>query len=158
MREKKKGGGGSKLARTEIVQVRLDPKLRFAAELAARRQRRTLSSFIEWGVGEAIKLVDLDESETAYSAISNIWDVDEADRFAKMAHHYPLLLTHEEEVLWKVVLTTPSFWSGPENNLKNLKMDYFKTCFPEIKKFSRGEITDQEMILKIIESSEDFCP
>jgi hypothetical protein len=54
MEAKKKGGGG-KLSRSEIVTVRLDPKLRFAVELAARKQRRTASSFIEWAITEAIK-------------------------------------------------------------------------------------------------------
>ena len=49
---KKRKGGGSKLSRSEIIQVRLDPKLRFTAELAARKHRRTLSSFVEWAVSE----------------------------------------------------------------------------------------------------------
>lgn len=58
MEAKRKGGGG-KLSRSEIVTVRLDPKLRFAVELAARKQRRTASSFIEWAVEEAIKRLPL---------------------------------------------------------------------------------------------------
>jgi hypothetical protein len=37
---KRKGGG--KLSRSETVTVRLDPKLRYLAELAALKQRRTL--------------------------------------------------------------------------------------------------------------------
>src|SRR5579872_1699710 len=43
---RKKGGGG-KLNRSEIIQARLDPKLHMAAEIMARSERRTLSSFIE---------------------------------------------------------------------------------------------------------------
>ena len=42
---RKKGGGG-KLNRSEIIQARLDPKLHMAAEIMARAERRTLSSFI----------------------------------------------------------------------------------------------------------------
>jgi hypothetical protein len=56
--ERKKGGGG-KLFRTELVSVRIDPKLRFAVELAARKQRRTASSFVEWAIEEAIKRLPL---------------------------------------------------------------------------------------------------
>ena len=41
--EMRKAGGG-KLSRSETVTVRLDPKLRYLAELAARIHRRTLSS------------------------------------------------------------------------------------------------------------------
>lgn len=58
MAERKKGGG-SKLFRTELVSVRIDPKLRFAVELAARKQRRTASSFVEWAIEEAIKRLPL---------------------------------------------------------------------------------------------------
>jgi hypothetical protein len=43
-------GGGGKLSRSETVTVRLDPKLRYLAELAARLHRRTLSSYIEWAI------------------------------------------------------------------------------------------------------------
>ena len=43
--ESKRKGGGGKLARSETVTVRLDPKLRYLAELAARIQRRSVSSF-----------------------------------------------------------------------------------------------------------------
>ena len=108
----KKGGGG-KLSRSETVTVRLDPKLRFAAELAARKHRRTLSSFIEWAVEESVKNVYLDGVKaTAYSAIDLAWDVDESDKFVKMALYYPNLLTHEEDVLWKLIRENGYLWEG----------------------------------------------
>ena len=108
----KKGGGG-KLSRSETVTVRLDPKLRFAAELAARKHRRTLSSFIEWAVEESVQNVCLDGLEaTAYGAIDLVWDVDESDKFVKMALYYPNLLTHEEEVLWKLIRENGYLWEG----------------------------------------------
>jgi hypothetical protein len=43
--------------------VRLDPKLRYLAELAARKQRRTVSSFIEWTIEEALKNIYLHDYE-----------------------------------------------------------------------------------------------
>ena len=46
-KERTAKGGGAKLSRSETVTVRLDPKLRYLAELGARSQRRTVSSFIE---------------------------------------------------------------------------------------------------------------
>ncbi len=73
MAKKRKGGGG-KLSRSEVVTVRLDPKLRFAADLAARKQRRTLSSFIEWAVEKTVQGVDIaHEGETAFDAIHIAW-------------------------------------------------------------------------------------
>lgn len=117
--DKRKSGGG-KLSRSETVTVRLDPKLRYLAELAARKQRRTLSSFIEWAIEDALGHVkiyegngyngDVDISVGADAA--TLWDVDEADRFAKLAVRYPDLLTHEEQVLWKLIKENGLLWRG----------------------------------------------
>src|SRR5438445_7943906 len=87
---------GSKLARSETVTVRLDPKLRYLAELAARKQRRTVSSFIEWAIEAALDQVFIrewpDGGKTISGASEALWDVDEADRFAKLALSYPEML------------------------------------------------------------------
>jgi len=42
----------------------------------------------------------------------SLWDVDEADRFAKLAFRYPDLLTHEEQVRWKLVRENGALWQG----------------------------------------------
>ena len=116
----KKGGG--KLTRSETVTVRLDPKLRYLAELAARKQRRTVSSFIEWAVEDSLgRLMLTDDSgfkaretnladEAAY-----LWDVDEADRFARLALRYPDMLTHDEQVRWKLIRENGYLWRGHES-------------------------------------------
>jgi len=114
----KKKTSGSKLSRTEIVQVRLDPKLRYLAELAARKHRRTLSSFIEWAVESSLKEVLLKEELNSDFNISiadeaaNLWDVDAGERLAKLAWNYPDLLTHEEQVLWKLIRDNGFLWKG----------------------------------------------
>ena len=41
-----------------------------------------------------------------------LWDVDEADRFAKLALRYPHLLSHEEQVRWKVIRECGFLWRG----------------------------------------------
>lgn len=111
--EMRKGGGG-KLSRSETVTVRLDPKLRYLAELAARKQRRTLSSFIEWAVEKSLADVVLttrysgedladEEVETLADKAQELWDVDPAERFARLAITHPSLLGHDEQVLWKQI-------------------------------------------------------
>ena len=113
---KKKGGG--KLSRSEVVTVRLDPKLRFAAELVARKQRRTLSSLIEWAIEKAVatEVINPDpitgEGDTAIQALAKIWDVAEGDRFVKFAEKYPELLNFDEEYLWKIIKETPYFFEN----------------------------------------------
>lgn len=51
-----------KLGRSEVVSIRLDPRLKFGAEIAATKCRRTLSSFTEWAIEEALKKQDLSDA------------------------------------------------------------------------------------------------
>ena len=118
MTEKKKRGGGSELSRSATVTVRLDPKLRYLAGLAARKQRRTLSSFIEWSIEQSLNQValrDYDEQDHDRDSIADqaeeLWDVDEADRFIKLAANYPEMLTHNEQIVWKLVREHGFFWN-----------------------------------------------
>lgn len=110
----KRKGGGAKLSRSETVTVRLDPKLRYLAELAARKQRRTLSSFIEWALEDILSRVELNPTKNISLAdeASELWDVDESDRFAKLALRHPELLTHEEQIRWKLIRENGSLWRG----------------------------------------------
>ena len=120
--ESKRKAGGGKLARSETVTVRLDPKLRYLAELAALKQRRTVSSFIEWAIEDTLSRECIqeaghgDERGTTFSDVaSRLWDVDDADRFAKLALNYPDLLTHEEQKRWKLIRECGYLWKGRHN-------------------------------------------
>lgn len=112
----KRDGGTPK--RSEVVTVRLDPKLKYLAELAARKHRRPLSSFIEWAVEQSLSEVVLDESANYPISVAaaershNLWDLDEPDRIVRLALNFPDLLTHEEQVLWKLVRENGYVWKG----------------------------------------------
>ena len=117
--ESKRKAGGGKLARSETVTVRLDPKLRYLAELAALKQRRTLSSFIEWSIENTLTREFIREPYHATDrglsfsdAASQLWDVDDADRFAKLCLNYPYLLSHEEQKRWKLIRENGCLWKG----------------------------------------------
>ncbi len=135
-KQPKKGAGG-KLNRSEIIQTRLNPKLRFIAEVMARQERRTLSSLIEGLIEEAaerhkIPLVLTERAQTdrylfgkrKYQNISMkaaadlIWSAEEADRFAALALFLPDLLTAEEEELWQIIVHKPYFWEHFEINVE----------------------------------------
>ena len=119
-REKGKRGGGGKLSRSETVTVRLDPKLNYLCELAARAQRRTKSSFIEWAIENALSAVGIPgerkngagELWTIQERSVDLWDVDEPDRFVALVALAPSLLTHDEQMIWKVISTSPFLWRG----------------------------------------------
>lgn len=108
--ESKRKGGGGKLTRSEIVTVRMDEQLHYLAELAARKHRRTLSSFIEWAVQQSYKNVELYHSDDYNDPTvklgeveGRLWDVDKSERFARLAILYPELLTLEEQERWKML-------------------------------------------------------
>lgn len=123
---KRAKGGGGKLSRSEIVQTRLSPKLRFIAEIMARHQRRTLSSLIEGLIEEAAERYTVTYTWTepemcmfrdkqyqrvpVLEAVNRVWSIEDADKFAAFAIHLPDLLTPEEERIWQVICDTPYFW------------------------------------------------
>jgi len=163
---KKKGAGG-KLARSEIVTVRLDQRLRFAAELAARKQRRTVSSFIEWAVEQAVSNViirdngERRESDSIMDMMPSIWDVEEPDRIIKCALLFPELLNFDEERKWKLIQNHPYFWKGVETrssgaihwriNIGNIKFYRVRACWELLNKIIAGE-EKEEAIPNIPES------
>ena len=172
---KERKGGGGKLSRTETVTVRFDPKLRFALELASRRQRRTVSSFIEWAVDQAVRQEKLfpekSSSLTIHDATERIWDVEDSERFVNLANHHPHLLTHEEEVLWKLIKTMSFLWLSPESlasdekewEKKLNKLDFIRLrgVWKDLNKAARGEISDKD--IPLVEDSDspypsDFLP
>ncbi len=168
MTKKKKGGGG-KLSRSVTVTVRLDPKLRFAADLAARKQRRTVSSFIEWAVEEGITKVNIPANQKHISkagdyfaekelpvndAINFLWDIDEADRFINLVYLCPRLLTHEEEVLWKLIKTSGYFWKEKHQkkggwvwdlDKNNIHPQRFRKYWDVLKEVAAGELDISEI-------------
>ncbi len=118
MAKKPENRGGGKLNRTQTVTIRLDPRVRYLTDLAARTQRRTTSGFIEWAIERAFSEIVMYEGEgPEHPAITlmdqevELWDVDEADRFAKLALYFPNLLTYDEQVLWKLITENYAFWT-----------------------------------------------
>ena len=114
-KRKKENHGQGKSRRSAVVSVRLDPKLRYLAELASRKQRRTLSSFIEWAVEDSLDRVNFVPGVSVASMAENLWDVDEPDRFTNLAFEYEYLLTHDEEILWKLIKENGYLWKGRFN-------------------------------------------
>lgn len=117
MATRKKATGGAKTRRTETLTVRLDPKLRYLSEIAGRVQRRTLSSFAEWAIEDSLSRVVIEEHGgdfdiTVADMSARLWDVEEADRFAKLAFGAPQLLNYDEQRIWKVVQECGALWRG----------------------------------------------
>jgi hypothetical protein len=140
--------------RTETVSVRLDPRLRYLADLAARTQRRTLSSYIEWALEHSLTSVFVHnrkgEAQTINQAAATLWDVEECDRFIRLASRYPDLLIHYEQVLWKLMREYGAIWRGYYDNegqwawgasIENVIYDRLRQYWPLFNAIARGEQT-----------------
>ena len=78
-RKNRKSEGG-RLRRSEVMTMRFDPRTRYMMELASRVQRRTVSSFIDWAVTEALKGVDLGTRRVSVEAFAQWTRRATADR------------------------------------------------------------------------------
>lgn len=148
---------GAKLSRTETVTVRLDPKLRYLAELASRKQRRTLSSFIEWVIEDSLKREYIcqknnEEAATFLDAARFLWDVNEVDRFLLLAERFSDLLTHNEQVLWKLLHEIRTYNSIAKrtskfycSKTKNLDISLIRACWQELKEVANGSLPEDAL-------------
>lgn len=98
------GKRGSKLNKSESVQVRFDPKLKMAAELLAARERRTLSSLTEWAMERTVKEMPVTTNTngnpvTAWQVANECWDENQYLRIYTLGDNYLDLLTYDERHL-----------------------------------------------------------
>ncbi|MGQ7939512.1 hypothetical protein [Paraburkholderia sp. D1E] len=98
--------------------------MRYLIELAARTQRRTVSSFLEWAAEQAVNACVIERRQASIDSHGNktyldltlgeaadvFWDVDEADRLVKLALQLPSLLTFDEQVVWKRIREDADVW------------------------------------------------
>ena len=131
--------------RTEVFAMRLDPKLKYLAEIAARKQRRSLANFVEWTIEQALNRVPLVESgfngegPTVAEASAQLWALDESDRLIKLATHYPDLLSYEEQLIWRVICDY-SAYNKDQKRWSNFKKAngfiFVRECWTEIKAYA----------------------
>jgi len=108
----------AKMNRSETVSIRLDPRLNYLCDLAARSQRRTKSSFIEAAIDEKISSMnisnwrDLDYEQTLGERADYLWHVRERERLISLGLAAPHLMTFEEQEVWAVICEVGYFWRG----------------------------------------------
>jgi len=110
MASKSKSGSGSKTtssmggAKSNVITVRLSPKLKYGLELLSRKQHRPLSSVVTWAVEQLLNDRDVGLYNPRWdTTLEDLWDVDSADRLVRLANLWPQLLTYEQEIIVKAV-------------------------------------------------------
>lgn len=128
-------------ARSNAVSVRVQPKTKFALELAAQIQDRSITGVIEWAMKRALadwvppapvfNQSRLAGSEAFQSIVDSVWSVDEVDCFLNLAETLPSALTYEQAAKWALICASPILWEGPQGK-KKLVRDNVKEAWSVI--------------------------
>lgn len=100
--------------RKESATFRLEPQLKYIAEVASRVQKRNLTNYIEWAIEHSLEAITMDNGKTLSELYGELWDVNEVDRFLQLSFGYPELMTYEEQEIFKVII----------DNFNYLKKDF----------------------------------
>lgn len=103
----------------ESTNFKLDPRLKYIAELASRHQRRNLTNYVEWAIESSFDSISMDFGCTMTDAASDLWDVDESERFLKLALRFPELLTYEEQIVFKVIVDNFNYLKKEKSELSD---------------------------------------
>lgn len=145
-------------AGAETLSVRISSRTKYALELTARYQRRSISSVIEWWLNELMRNQMLQETDGETRSLSHamveLWDPYEADRLVKLALKFPSLLTFEEDLIWKVIREENSFWK-PLSPPAELSTEQFSKLYLERKMRNLRHPSTFEPNLKHIRESWD---
>ncbi len=160
--------------RTEVFAMRLDPKLKYLAEIASRKQRRSLANFIEWALDEALANVKLAEGSdfngpydrSVREEANKLWDLEPSDRLIKLAENYPDLLTYEEQIIWKAIFEISASEADQDTagktrvvtyrfvysvgNTTNVNQSSVKDCWPVLVAYAAGNATIEDVRAALI--------
>jgi hypothetical protein len=80
---------------------------------------------------------------------SSLWDEIESERLAKLAKRYPHLLDHTEQVLWRMIQSSPALWREGQLDHPLLKLHW-----PKLLAVATGE-QDPSVLRNLIPCSLD---
>jgi hypothetical protein len=93
--------------RSDTLNMRLDPKLKYLATIAAKYQDRSLSNFIEEAIRRALMPDGVDAYDDQPPALplwgEGLWDENESVRLFFLATNYPNLLGPSDSKLWTLL-------------------------------------------------------
>ncbi|HNP51910.1 MAG TPA: hypothetical protein PKJ85_08955 [Nitrosomonas nitrosa] len=138
--------------RTEVFALRLDPKLKYLAEIAARKQRRSLANYVEWAIERTFDTVRLNgvDGPTLSEASSRLWALDESDRLINLIKYYPDLMTYEEQLIWRTIREYSVYKTETEEFINfimenEIAYSLIRDCWPQLKAYALGAGTREEL-------------
>jgi len=141
--------------RTEVFALRLDPKLKYLAELAARKQHRSLANFVEWALDSALRTTVIDEKtgKKVWEEAETLWDISEPGRFFRLLETHPELLSYEEQKLFFTIKNHKIFNPEVEQDFGfctdkgKLHKKEILACWDEVVEFSESPSAKTEKAL-----------
>lgn len=128
---------------TVNVSLRIEPKIRFAIDLLAREQKRSITGVIEWSVMQALKTQSIKtpagDEISLYELMDLAWSPDEADRIISLGMLSPHTLNHEENCIWTLIKSSGIFMVLGDGKASTVLSDFvpniplIKMCWPLIK-------------------------
>jgi hypothetical protein len=152
IKRKTKPEGG----RSEVFALRLDPKLKYLADLAARKQRRSIANYIEWAVEQALRQtrLDDDDEESVWTESETLWHVSEIRRFLSLLTYHAELLSYEEQQILHVIKTVTA--DDPDHSMtlgfigkdKRPIESALEKCWAEIKALAKDSTKETRQALE----------
>jgi len=94
----------SSRGKTEVITLRLNAKVKFGLELAARLENRSVAQTVEMSIANLLYGKDGKQpryrDEEISSLIDRLWSPHRGQRLLKMVLYAPDLLNPDEELLW----------------------------------------------------------
>lgn len=146
---------GSKLNKSETVQVRFDPILKMAAGLAASRERRSLSSYIEWAVELATRQSMMARDEggspvSAWQVAQDCWQADAQTQLYVLSKCYPDLLTIRERKIVEAWHWVDQFMDGLSGDVAGMvKVLLIKRGWDDFCQYADDQIALEDVILRL---------
>jgi hypothetical protein len=104
--------------RTNVITLRVTPKVRFGLELLAHERSETLTQVVTWAVEsmfgtEHIGLLRYAAGESrATRVLDRVWSPDEHERVVRLGVYFPELMSDRQTYLWTRVLENGRYWAG----------------------------------------------
>jgi hypothetical protein len=137
-----------------MTSIRLDPKLRFGADLLARHERRSLASTVEWALLKLLEqtrylrglrveqtkdgqVIDTPIEVPLSAVLEEVWDDRESVRTVKLGLHYRSLLSIEDREAMDIVRADERFWR--DWNAREPNYAEIERLWPLIQRKAAGE-------------------
>lgn len=109
-------------SKSEVITIRINPKLKFGLELMARLHNRSVAQTVELSIQRVLEdpydgIQNLRDVRYDRDIINKLWSPHRGERLFKMVIEHPELLNYEEEVLWNKLTragVTEGYLAGAE--------------------------------------------